>query len=325
MLSEIMKKHLKVENHKHRPKNFNQSVNETYSNYVNRVNSGKGWEAVTCCPICKSENSIFELSKFDIDMLKCLDCSHRYHNKFPVDIDDVYNDRKYKNKSAGYWVEGEYEYRKNRFGVERVKILEDYLGSIKNKFLLDVGCGAGYFLDAALDAGANCDGLEPSEDVRIDTSKKIGINISDKAIEDFNPKNNYDILTSFDVIEHVKNPMSMFSHMNRLLKKNGVLLLFTPNFDSFGVKVARENSNLVSPGAHLMLFTEKSMKLALEKSGFEIVYYKTYGLDIDDILSLKKVNDKNENIFLNDWKEELQAIIDAANCGTYMRVIAKKI
>ena len=323
MLSEIIKKHKKVDHNKHRTKNFNKDVNEIYYQYVKRVNEGKGWETIDNCPVCNSDEKSFELKKFEIEMVVCAKCTLRYHNKFPVDINEVYNDKNYKNKSAGYWVEGEYEYRKNRFGRERVDLLKNHLGAIKNKLLLDVGCGAGYFLDAALESGAICHGLEPSEDVREDTSERLGIDISSLPIEDYDLGIKYDIITSFDVIEHVKDPMGMLSHINRLLKKDGTLLLYTPNFDSFGIKVTREKSNLVSPGAHLMLFTYKSIKLALEKNGFELQYYKTYGLDIDDIISSDETN-QPKNLFLTDWKEELQAIIDSANCGTYMRVIAKK-
>jgi len=324
MLSKILKNHIKVENSKHRPKQFHASVNKIFQTYVDRVNHGHGWEDIDSCPVCNSNETSFEFEKFNIEMVRCLKCNLRYHTKFPVNIDDVYNDENYKKNSAGYLIKNEYEYRKNRFGLERVKLLEDHLGPIKNKLLLDVGCGSGYFLECAAEYGANCHGLEPSNDVRNDALNRLDIPISGLPIENYESKNKYDIITCFDVIEHVKNPIGMLNEINRLLKMNGNLLLYTPNFESFGVKVTKKDSNLVAPGSHLMLFTYDSIKSALSQTGFKLDYYKTFGLDIDDIISVEESRN-TQNKFLNDWKEELQAIIDYSNCGTYMRVIAKKI
>ena len=52
------------------------------------------------------------------------------------------------------------------------------------------------------------------------------------------------------------------------------------------------------------------------------MYFSSW--DIDDIISCEEINTP-QNKILEKWKEELQAIIDYAECGTYMRVIARKI
>ena len=322
MISKIIKNHKKVDNNKHRPANFNELANKKFAQYVDQVNNGKGWEDVPKCPVCDSTKSTIEFSKFGLEMVKCENCELRYHNKFPVDINEVYNDPNYKNESAGYWVKGEYEFRKKRFGEERVKLIGEHVGELKGKTLLDVGCGAGYFLEAAMEAGIKCDGLEPSENVRADTSNRLGIDISPLAIEDYKSEDKYDIVTSFDVIEHVKDPMVLLKNMYNMVKEGGIILLYTPNFDSFGIRVTKENSNLIAPGAHLLLFSYTSMKYALEKTGFNLEYYKTFGLDIDDIIQYEKLTDDSN--FIIKWKEELQAIIDYSNCGTYMRAIGRK-
>ena len=57
-------------------------------------------------------------------MVECSKCTLRYHNKFPVNIDEVYNDKNYKNKSAGYWVDGEYDYRKIDLGKKELTYLK---------------------------------------------------------------------------------------------------------------------------------------------------------------------------------------------------------
>ena len=66
------------------------------------------------------------------------------------------------------------------------------------------------------------------------------------------------------------------------------------------------------------------MEHALERAGFKLVFYATNGMDIADIISMYEAERNHATTFLTTWKEELQAMIDQADCANSMRVIARK-
>ena len=306
-----------------RPSNFHIEANKKWASMIEQVNKGKGWKDIKSCPVCNCEDSIPEFTKFHIDLVRCPECQLRYHVKAPVDINDAYNSPTYMQGSQGFWTD-DYEYRKERFGRERMEILTNTIGDIKGKSILDVGCGSGYFLDCAKEKGAICYGLEIADDIRQWVSRQLGIKVFSRPIEELASDTKFDVITMFDLIEHVERPAELLLHAHRLLKNGGHVFFYTPNFDSFGIKVMQDQSNLISPAAHLLFFTSESLQYVLNKVGFQVVYSATRGLDIADIISMFESNRDTDISFIETWKEHLQAMIDYAGCGNSLRMIATK-
>ena len=90
------------------------------------------------------------------------------------------------------------EFRKKRFGTERLKIIEDYK---KEGSLLDIGCGIGWFLEVAM-SNFDVKGVEISDSLRTYLKKNKGID-SFKYIDDI-PDNTADVITGFDLIEFIE-------------------------------------------------------------------------------------------------------------------------
>ena len=324
MLSEIMKQHRPVDVTRMRPSNFHSEVNKRCENVVDRVNSGNGWKDVPSCPVCSCSAATIEFRKLGIDLATCSNCHLRYHTKIPVNRDDVYNDPAFVKGSQGFWTKDEYNYRKERFGKERVEILANVVGDVKTMSILDVGCGSGYFSACAKEQGADCYGLEIAKDVQQWVSQHLSIEIFGKPLEQLETDIRFDVITAFDVIEHLERPLEFLLHAHRLLKNEGVIFVYTPNFDSFSIRVMKERSNLICPPSHLVLFNHKSLQYVLDKARFRVVYSATRGLDIADIISMFEADGKGDELFLETWKEELQAMIDQAGCGNSLRIIASK-
>ena len=87
------------------------------------------------------------------------------------------------------------------------------------------------------------------------------------------------------------------------LKKNGILMLATPNGEGFDFKILKESTENITPPEHIQYFNPKSIKILLEKVGFEVLDITTPGiLDVDIIkrqLTDKCLNIKNNNEFLD--------------------------
>ena len=107
---------------------------------------------------------------------------------------------------------------------------------LKDKKVLDVGCGGGILSESMAQLGAEVTGLDQSEiAIKIAQlhAKESNLSIDYKLlnIEDFLKKNKikYDVITCLEMVEHVPNPASIIEACSKLLKKNGRLYLSTIN------------------------------------------------------------------------------------------------
>lgn len=145
----------------------------------------------------------------------------------------------------------------------RLKILEDFTGPIRNKKVLDVGCGAGNFLKLVKDKECNVTGLEP--DFVYTESNEV--NIVNEFLENYTTDNKYDLLTSFHVIEHVENPNLFLQKCRDLLKDDGLLYLECPSID----RIYGDTVDYFFWYAHLNTFSKNTLSAFLFKNGFEIL------------------------------------------------------
>ena len=322
MFSELMKDYKIVDPTKMRANNFLKVQNNIEQQKISSINKGSGWKRISRCPLCGNIKNKLEFSKHSVEYVCCLNCNVRYAIQIPANLDDVYT-------STGYQVysiedsDDNYNYRRERFGRERVSILETYCGNITNMHILDVGCGNGYFLSVAMEKSKYCFGTEFSEKLREFTIKKTSLTVYGKQLDELEP-NSFDIITLFDVIEHIPNPILFFESLDRILRPNGSILIFTPNFDSFSIRVMKEYSSIVDPTEHIVLFTFKSLTYLANHFNYSVIYQETQGMDIINILSMMQYKKRRKNDFLILWNNELQAMINNSLCGDYGRIMYRK-
>ena len=154
--------------------------------------------------------------------------------------------------------------------------------SFRNKIVADVGCGAGSFID-------HISGLA-SEVIAIEPTKMYHDSLSDRGCKVFSYasyaktkfNNGVDIIVSFQVIEHVENPIEFLKEIYSLLKKGGKLILATPNHDDILMKLLPESfPSFFYRRAHRWYFDEDSLTYCLQKSGFkniDVRYKHTFGI-----------------------------------------------
>src|SRR5258708_33929950 len=98
------------------------------------------------------------------------------------------------------------------------------------KRVLDVGCFTGDFLVLLSHKGADVYGRELKKEAVILAKKKLPGRImrSDIASKQF-PKKKFDAVTLLGLIEHVTDPVTLLSSTRKILAKNGLLMIQTPN------------------------------------------------------------------------------------------------
>jgi 2-polyprenyl-3-methyl-5-hydroxy-6-metoxy-1,4-benzoquinol methylase len=145
----------------------------------------------------------------------------------------------------------------------------------KKGSLLDIGCFAGFFLELAKKNRWNTFGIEPSI-WAASIAKKKGIKIIGKILTPrIAKKFTFNVITLFDVIEHVDNPKEIIQIAHSLLQKNGVIVIGTPNIDSTFAKIMGKNYPYLIR-MHIILFSPPILKKILEENGFKVIHIENY-------------------------------------------------
>jgi SAM-dependent methyltransferase len=140
---------------------------------------------------------------------------------------------------------------------------------------LDVGAGNGLFVKiAGEEFGWRARGLELSQ-AEVDYAQRVlGVTIERRALDEV--AETFDLVTSFNVVEHVVDPLALVGAMRDKLKPGGLLVVTTPNPGCIQARVkGLKRWGMISPPHHINIFSRDSLKLTLEKSGLEVLSYDT--------------------------------------------------
>ncbi len=136
--------------------------------------------------------------------------------------------------------------------------------------LLDVGCSAGFFMEAAVEAGFDVAGIElspvaighaapemRSRIVQGDVNTLIGRDVRQ-----------FDVVTAFDIIEHTFDPRAFVADISRVLAPGGLLVVSTPDTGHWLRPVMRARWPMLQPDQHTYLFSRGAMRTLLVESGY---------------------------------------------------------
>lgn len=149
----------------------------------------------------------------------------------------------------------------------------------KNVDLLDFGCGAGYFVRAAAEFGFNSAGVDASLRLRSFAQDVLALQIYSELD---NIKERFDVISAFDVIEHLppENSKALMQQLLNLLKPGGIFVGNTPNISSINVRMLGVKEPVIAPPSHICYFTPASLdsflcslgltRLSISAKGFNI-------------------------------------------------------
>jgi 2-polyprenyl-3-methyl-5-hydroxy-6-metoxy-1,4-benzoquinol methylase len=278
------------------------------------------------CPLCNCFSGKHFLNYKNYTLLECGRCKLVSPN---INFDllegrNVYDDKSYI-KDTTQEILNTYTYRKNTYARERFDYLSKKITDIpKSKIkLLDVGCGPGYFISYLKDRHVNYKGLELA-DFLVKICKRKRLNVEKSYLESERDKS-YNIVTMFDVIEHIGDPIKLFKTLNNKLVSGGYIVAYTPNIHSVGYLLMQGLQNTLLPFQHFCFFDETSLNYLCKKTGFKIYSLEYHGLDVIDYFYMKQHQDKVDYLKnLENFIPIAQAIIDKQGLSNHMRVVFKK-
>jgi len=137
--------------------------------------------------------------------------------------------------------------------------------------LLDIGCALGGFLVVAKEEGYDISGLEVSSYAADCARKSTCVDIKNCSLAEAKfPSEFFDVITMWDVLEHLDSPAQAFQEVHRLLKQHGVFSFSTGDTGSFWARLTGRYWQLLTPPQHLFYFNKKSLEKFLTKYDFSV-------------------------------------------------------
>jgi|SRR3989338_1387205 len=303
-------------------KNMLEYRNSVFKQFKHTIKKDSRFE----CHLCGSKNGKEFLNYKNYKLFECKKCGLVSPN---IDLaklggHEVYDDPAYIKDTAREIVDT-YDYRKNTYAPERLDYILEKTKLPKSKIkLLDVGCGPGYFVNHLKDKKIKYKGLELA-DFLVKICKSRGLNVENADLKN-EPDKNYNVITLFDVIEHLANPVDFFKMLNSKLAKGGYVLAYTPHIHSVAYHLMGGLQNTLLPFQHFAFYDPKSLDYLVSKTGFKVHSVDYYGLDVMDYLYMKEREEPDGyHHKLRDLIPVLQAIIDKQKLSNHIRVFFKKL
>jgi 2-polyprenyl-3-methyl-5-hydroxy-6-metoxy-1,4-benzoquinol methylase len=233
------------------------------------------------CNICNSNEKEI-ISRADKgNIVRCKRCGLFYKTPRLPDKNEInkYKSRIYNN--SFYNIENR---AKKNIYISVLKKIENYKGK-----MLDIGCSNGYFLTLARQRGWKPYGVEIS-DLFL---KKAKDNLGEDCVfgiplrEVKFPSNFFDVITMWDVLDHLMDPFEELMEIRRILRKEGLLVIRVRNM-SFHILINRLfRKNLLGivkkPAVfHLYGFNNQNIRILLNKAHFTKILIKNSKLTVGD-------------------------------------------
>lgn len=240
------------------------------------------------CPACGANDHVTKFEKNGISYVECKGCQTFYVNPRPPSevLDWFYRG----SPNYAYWNEvifpASEAARLERIFVPRVDRLLELCRKheVKTNAILEIGAGFGTFCAEVKrrNVFARVVAVEPTPDLA-KTCRGRGLEVLEQPVEhiQIDEAGLFDVVASFEVIEHLFAPADFVGHMTRLLKPGGIMMLACPNGQGFDIETLGTASNTVDH-EHLNYFNPKSLSWLLAQRGLEILESFTPGkLDAD--------------------------------------------
>lgn len=221
----------------------------------------------SACPACgQRQMSVIELTDRQVRLGRCGRCGLRWLLEPPAG-----------EELSALYASGFYEPAPPRGGrlirelhrlnnTVRLRELRDVAAGR----LLDVGCGKGWFLAAARDAGWRVVGVEfaPTSAAAARVTHRVDVVPGD--FLEVSLDGEFDVVTMWHVLEHLADPAAAIARAAELLRPGGLLLVSVPNIDSLQARFGGEQWFHLDLPRHLFHFGPRSLTAIVERAGLRV-------------------------------------------------------
>ncbi|NQV04725.1 MAG: class I SAM-dependent methyltransferase [Candidatus Omnitrophica bacterium] len=294
------------------------------------------------CILCSSNNYVYFIKIPEFGVLKCMRCGLIQSQLYGYVhcLKDGYKGINLASYEKYFKKMREKNYKRC------IETLRTYFPD-KGK-ILDIGCATGWFLKDMQSEGWNICGIEPSKTMIKYAKDKLGLDIINTDLENLNlPESCFDVVTMWDVLEHIPRPDIQLSKTKKMLKKNGVLIIKVPDIGGIIPQIAillykitlgtfrlpvRILFNTYEEYPHLFYFSKTTLFALIKKAGFEIIKIdhecaiETDGLiDKRPLFKSKFLKNKVITIIITEVIKSLNRISEIFNKKDSITIYCRKI
>lgn len=233
------------------------------------------------CNLCGSNNYKQFLIREDLNLfiegqfqlVQCTKCGLVYQNPrpTPAEIFKYYSDN-YNQYNIAVEDEKNILVKLGRcYGLQkRAKVIQQQK---KNGKLLDIGCATGDFIvSMQKNHGWQVSGVEPNQRAANYIRDRFEIKVynsfqNEPSLDD----HSFDVVTLWNVIEHLPNPSEALENINRLMTQDGLLVISTPNLNSLNAALFGKYWIGYELPRHLYIFSLETLSPLLAKTGFKVI------------------------------------------------------
>jgi 2-polyprenyl-3-methyl-5-hydroxy-6-metoxy-1,4-benzoquinol methylase len=225
-------------------------------------------ETLTACPVCghaqftpflKAKDHT--VSQVEFQIVACSNCNFLFTNPRPPasEIGRYYESSEYisHHDEAKDLMSKVYNQVRDYTTRQKIKLLDEAVP--QRGTLLDVGCGTGFFLSKAQEAGWQAHGTEPDTQARAVARGRVGEAIFENIADPFFEAKSYDAITMWHVLEHVHLLNETMDWLHGHLTPQGRLFIAVPNPESEDAQAYRENWAAYDVPRHLYHFSKKAL------------------------------------------------------------------
>ena len=196
-------------------------------------------------------------------MVKCLKTGLIFSREI---LDDAALNELYKGSEIHF--NDMVEYIKNDYW----RPISGYTKNWSTKKALDIGCSTGFFLEILKDNGyEEVYGVEPGEEPKKIARADIRDNIHTGFYQPgLYPANYFDLITCFQTLDHLSDPLGMIKNMYENVKPGGHVYMIMHDTNALQAKILGEKSPIIDV-EHIYLFNKKNLAELCKKAGFKVV------------------------------------------------------
>jgi 2-polyprenyl-3-methyl-5-hydroxy-6-metoxy-1,4-benzoquinol methylase len=206
----------------------------------------------------------YSMEKYDFQewgrYVKCRNCHLIYMN--PLENIDKTSEYYRKAKSTHVPIVRDSYLRT---AESQLRLIQTHAGGTN---LLDIGCAQGFFLFTASKAGYTARGVEVSQDAAEYARCEFGLDVEGKPFEELRfGEADFDVVTLWQVLEHVPYPLMMLKEVRRILKPGGLVVASTPNIGGIPAKILGKKWWDIKR-LHINQFATSTLANVLRNAGF---------------------------------------------------------
>lgn len=246
-------------------------------NSINEITVMQSIRPAARCAACTGSELQFFTRRNNNDVYRCYSCHTLVVYPLPQGEVAIYDREYFSGAAHGH---GYVDYDADKEVMRRVflsyfSLLEQY--GVARGRLLDVGAATGFFVAIAQAKGYAASGIEISDFAAAAGRKKgLAIHTGTLASVPF-PKSSFEVVTLFDVIEHVQNPEADMKRVAELLVPQGLVVINTPDASSLYARLMGPRWHLIVPPEHLYCFSRAGMLALLDRVGFDVLQMTSIG------------------------------------------------